>query len=46
LTASWGWIYLVSVNVFVLITLAIACSPLGAIRLGQDHERPDISRLS
>jgi len=43
---TWGWLYLSSVNIFVLTGLVLAFSPLGSIRLGQDDERPEFSRLS
>ncbi len=46
ITSTWGWLYLSSVNGFVLVGLLIALSPLGLIRLGQDDERPEFSRLS
>ncbi len=45
-TALWGWLFLSSVNIFVLICLLIALSPLGSIRLGKDGERPEFSRVS
>lgn len=43
---TWGWLYLSSVNIFVLVGLALALSPLGSIRLGKDDEKPEFSRLS
>lgn len=43
---AWGWLYLSSVNIFVLTCIVLALSPLGAIRLGKDDERPEFSRLS
>ena len=43
---TWGWLYLSSVNIFVLAGLALALSPLGSIRLGKDDEKPEFSRLS
>lgn len=46
ITSTWGWLYLTSVNGFVLAGLLTAFSPLGAIRLGGDDERPEFSRLS
>jgi len=45
-TRVWGWLYLSSVNIFVLAGLLLAFSPLGAIRLGKDDEQPEFSRLS
>lgn len=46
ITDIWGWLYLLSVNVFVVAGLAIALSPLGSIRLGRDDEKPEYSWLS
>ncbi|MBE0618504.1 MAG: BCCT family transporter [Proteobacteria bacterium] len=46
LTGTWGWLYLVSVSLFVVAGLAVALSPLGRIRLGQEGERPEFSRMS
>jgi len=46
LTGTWGWLYLVSVSLFVVVGLAVALSPMGRIRLGRDGERPEFSRLS
>ena len=45
-TSTWGWLYLSSVNIFVLIALILAVSPFGSIRLGRDDEKPEFSRLS
>ncbi len=45
-TKTWGWLYLSSVNIFVLAGLVLAVSPLGSIRLGKDDEKPEYSRLS
>jgi glycine betaine transporter len=45
-TKTWGWLYLSSVNIFVLVVLALALSPLGSIRLGKDGEKPEFNRLS
>ena len=45
-TRVWGWLYLSSVNIFVLAGLLLACSPFGSIRLGKDDEKPEFSRLS
>ncbi len=45
-TRVWGWLYLSSVNIFVLAGLLLAFSPLGSIRLGKDDEKPEFSTLS
>lgn len=42
----WGWLYLSSVNIFVLTCIVLAVSPLGSVRLGKDDEKPEFSRLS
>ncbi|MEW6489052.1 MAG: BCCT family transporter [Thermodesulfobacteriota bacterium] len=46
LTGTWGWLYLVSVSLFVVAGLAVALSPLGRVRLGRDGKRPEFSRVS
>jgi glycine betaine transporter len=46
LTESWGWLYLVSVSLFVAIGLLLALSPLGSLRLGHDGEAPEFGRMS
>jgi glycine betaine transporter len=46
ITRVWGWLYLSSVNVFVLAGLLLAVSPFGAIRLGKDDEKPEFGRVS
>lgn len=46
LTGSWGWLYLVSVSLFVVAGLAVALSPLGRLRLGREGERPEFGRVS
>ena len=46
MTDTCGWLYLVSVNLFVLVCLLLAFSPFGSIRLGKDDERPEFGRLS
>lgn len=43
LTNSFSWLYLMSCSLFVLICLVIALSPLGKIKLGKDHEKPEFS---
>lgn len=39
-TSSFDWFFLVAANVFVLVCLGIAVSPLGRIRLGGPQARP------
>ncbi|WP_300667364.1 BCCT family transporter [Desulfoluna sp.] len=46
LTQSWSWLYLSSVNLFVVAALALALSPYGKIRLGRDDEKPEYGWLS
>ncbi len=45
-TKTWGWLYLSSVNIFVLTGVLLAISPFGSIRLGRDDEKPEFSRIS
>jgi BCCT family betaine/carnitine transporter len=42
----FDWLFLSSGNVFVLVCLALAISPLGRIRLGGTEARPEFSVLS
>lgn len=46
ITKVLGWVYLSSVNVFVVAGLLLALSPLGSIRLGKDDEKPEFGRIS
>lgn len=46
LTGSFSWLYLVSCSLFVVISIGIAVSPLGKIKLGRDDEKPEFSFLS
>lgn len=41
-----GWYYILLVSGFVLVSLAIALSPLGRIVLGKDDEDPDFGILA
>lgn len=43
LTSSFDWFFLLSGNVFVLVSLAIMVSPLGKVRLGGMDAKPDYS---
>lgn len=42
----FGWLFLSSVNIIVLICLLLALSPFGSLRLGKDDEKPEFSRFS
>ena len=42
---DFGWLYLVAMLIFVLLSLGIALSPLGHIRLGKDDERPEVGLI-
>ncbi|WP_213423961.1 BCCT family transporter [Bhargavaea massiliensis] len=43
---NFGWYYLLIMAAFVLISLIIALSPYGRIRLGKDTDRPDFSTVT
>jgi BCCT family betaine/carnitine transporter len=43
LTANLDWFFILSGNVFVLVCLGLAVSPLGRVRLGGTEARPDYS---
>ncbi|MFV0437450.1 MAG: BCCT family transporter [Desulfopila sp.] len=45
-TSNWGWFYLASVNIFIVVVVVLALLPCGSIRLGGDDEQPEYSRLS
>lgn len=46
LTSNLDWFFISSANVFVLVCIGIALSPLGRVRLGGTEARPDYSYLS
>ena len=43
LTASLDWFFMLSGNIFVLVCLGLAISPLGKVRLGGTEAKPDYS---
>lgn len=43
LTSTFDWFFLLAANVFVLLALALAVSPLGKVRLGGMDATPDYS---
>jgi betaine/carnitine transporter, BCCT family len=43
LTANFDWFFLLAGNVFVLFGILLILSPLGSVRLGGAHARPDYS---
>ena len=43
LTAHLDWFFMTAGNIFVLVCLALAVSPLGRVRLGGTEARPDYS---
>src|SRR5690554_2112677 len=43
---SFDWFFVLSANIFVLISLALIVMPVGKIRLGGQDARPEFSRLS
>lgn len=46
LTGSFGWLYLISVTLFVFFCIWVALSKYGKIRLGADDSTPEFSTLS
>jgi len=46
LTHNFGWLYLLSVGIFVMFTFYMALGKFGHIRLGKDDDRPEYSTLS
>ncbi|OXY83445.1 BCCT family transporter [Oceanimonas doudoroffii] len=46
LLAMFNSYYIISVSLFLIFCLAMALSPFGKLRLGQEHERPEFSNFS
>ncbi|MDN7243555.1 BCCT family transporter [Planococcus sp. N028] len=46
LTTSFGWYYLLVVSFMVLFCLFFLVSPMGQIKLGKDHDKPEYSFIS
>ena len=46
LTEKFGWFYLISMFLFVVFLILLACSKFGKVRLGPDDSRPDYSYIS
>jgi BCCT family betaine/carnitine transporter len=46
LTSNLDWFFISSANVFVVVCIGIALSPLGRVRLGGTEAKPDYSYLS
>ncbi|WP_083974512.1 BCCT family transporter [Kitasatospora mediocidica] len=43
---SFGWLFVVAADVFLVLAVLLACSRFGRIRLGRDDERPEFSTLA
>ena len=43
ITSTFDWFFLAAGNIFVLFALVVSISPLGKVRLGGQHARPDYS---
>lgn len=43
---TFGWFYLFAMGMYLLLTLILAFSRYGSIKLGPDHSRPEYSYLS
>ncbi|NQW81748.1 MAG: BCCT family transporter [Polaromonas sp.] len=46
LTSNLDWFFISSANIFVVVCLGIAVSPLGRVRLGGTEAKPDYTYLS
>lgn len=42
-TSNLAWVFLFSANIFVLLALGLIFTPLGRVRLGGAHAKPDFS---
>ncbi|HEX3031480.1 MAG TPA: BCCT family transporter, partial [Bacillota bacterium] len=45
LTTQFGWLYLLSVGIFIVVTFGIALSRYGNIKLGKDDDKPEFSNF-
>lgn len=43
---TFGWFYFLAIFAYLIFVIAIALSPLGKVRLGQDHTRPEFHVLT
>lgn len=46
LTSAFGWYYLILVTIIVIFCLFLIFSPVGAIKLGKQDEKPEFSKVS
>ncbi|MFV8571451.1 BCCT family transporter [Marinobacter sp. SBS5] len=44
--ASFDWFFLLSANIFVVVSLALIFMPVGKIRLGGQNAKPEFTRIS
>ena len=45
LTTDFGWLYLLSVTIFIVVAFGIAISRYGRIKLGQDDDQPEFTNF-
>lgn len=45
LTTGFGWLYLLSVTIFIVVAFGIAFSPYGRIKLGKDDDQPEFTNF-
>lgn len=45
LTTSFGWLYLLSVAIFIVVAFGIAFSRYGKIKLGKDEDEPEFTNF-
>ena len=45
LTNDFGWLYLLSVAIFLVVAYGIALSRYGSIKLGKDDDRPEFTNF-
>lgn len=45
LTTAFGWLYLLSVAIFIVVAYGIAFSRFGHIKLGKDNDKPEFTNL-
>lgn len=45
ITTNFGWLYLLSVGLFIVFAIGIVISPYGKIKLGKDDDKPEFTNF-
>ncbi|MEZ4704417.1 MAG: BCCT family transporter [Bdellovibrionota bacterium] len=46
INSHFGWLYFISMTIFLVFMLSLCISPYGKLKLGENHEEPEFSTLS